>query len=972
MHFDFCYHETTIPQVHAERPRAFYIPFPSERFSLEIGASPFVTLLRDWKFSYFPRLPEDIFACPPSKKEKVPFCWQMRGYDKHRYFNFFYPIPFCPPRVLKENPCGLYETSYAVGKIEGRHYIVFEGVDSCLYLFVGEKFVGYTTVSHSQAEFDITGYLCENAENTIRAVVFKWCSGTYLEDQDKLRMTGIFREAYILRREEEHLRDYKIETDVDGENGIIRFRADRSCKLKLCFGGRELAYREGSEAEFRLPGAHLWCAEDPTLYTLIIHAGREYIREYVGIRKIEICGAVFRINGRAVKFRGVNRHSMTKNGYVETIADLRRDLRLMKAHNINAVRTAHYPPHPLFPVLCDMAGIYLMEEADLECHGMQTIHYYGDGTNADRLSESAAWSDVYLHRAERMYERDKNRQSIVMWSLGNEAGWGRNFVSMAGWLHARDSRPLHYEGAWAPGGWRDGGVLDVCSRMYPPVEEMRELLEKGIARPFVLCEYTHAMGNSCGDAKDYWHLIESRKELCGAFVWEWCNHTVLHGKKAFYGGDFGEKEYSRRYEGNFCADGLVDTDRAPHSSLKELAEVYAPARVVLDGGSFRVCNRKDHSSLDDLTCRCVFRRNGETVTEYDVDIASLPAGESRDAGIPLLKAEGYVTVDFVFERRGEYVCSSQIVLSDDYPCPHGKGAACLQKENNCIRASAKTYEACFNENGMLSHFSRSGENMLLEPVSVNVWRAPADNDVCFAEEWAGYRLAYAQFFAEKTEICGQRVIVSGKIVADIVEPLLSVQIEYQLFEDGIGISMLAEKGEWVRHIPRFGFVFHLREDFSGVAYFGRGKGEAYEDKLLSAPVGVYESQADAMYVSYVRPQENGAHCGSRWVSLQAKNEMFSLHSPHDFSFSVSPFSLHDYAAHPFDMKKPGGVFLFADYRMCGVGSGACGPATAEKYLLKEKEMSVRFFLRAARLHNRDAGKTKGGRTDVSESNSRMD
>ena len=408
---------------------------------------------------------------------------------------------------------------------------------------------------------------------------------------------------------------------------------------RLFFGGEKVASAEGGSAVFEIENAKLWSAERPDVYELVIFCRGEYIREYVGIRRVETDGSVLKLNGAPIKLKGVNRHSMTVNGYVETLSDLERDLKMFRKYNINTVRTSHYPPHPLFPVLCDLYGIYLMEEADLETHG--TILQHNDPSDLGFFSDISSderWKELYLHRARRMYERDKNRASVIIWSVGNESGWGCNTEAMALYLRGADTRPVHYEGVYDPVAdeWREENCLDLCSRMYPSLQDVCKILDRGVQKPFVLCEYTHAMGNSCGDVKDYWDIIYAREEMCGAFVWEWCNHNVYRDGKILYAGDFGEEDKNYCRDGNFCTDGLVDTDRTPHPSLLEVAEVYAPAAVERTEEGFFVRNRRDFLSLDDLACTCTLRKNGEAVQTYSVDVTGIPARAAKRAALPPL------------------------------------------------------------------------------------------------------------------------------------------------------------------------------------------------------------------------------------------------------------------------------------------------------------------------------------------------
>ena len=938
----FSYHLQLKTQVNACKPRSYYIPFPNETFSFEKGASAFVTELKDWSFGFFEELPENVLEAALPARVRVPHCWQRDGFDKDMYSNIAYPFPFDPPYIDKPIPCGIYETKVRIADTQDEYYLNFEGADSCLYLFVNGAFAGYSTVSHSSAEFDVTSLL-KAGESTVRVVVMKWCTGSYLEDQDKLRMNGLFRDVYLLRRERGHLHDYKITSDVRGDTGVIRFSCDKPCRLTLLDGEKEIACREGKDAEFLIPGARLWTAETPEVYTLHIACGREHFREYVGIRTIAADGAVFRINSAPVKFKGVNRHSMTVNGYVESIGDLERDLKMFKRYNINAVRTAHYPPHPLLPVLCDLYGIYLLEEADLETHG--TVLQHNDASELTRfsdLSADEAWKELYVHRAERMVARDKNRASVVIWSVGNESGWGCNTEASANAIHALDSRPVHYEGVYDPvtDDWREEHCLDVCSRMYPSCKDIRKLLDRGVNKPFVLCEYTHAMGNSCGDVSAYWELIYARSELCGAFVWEWCDHNVVKDGKMLYAGDFGEEDDNYRRDGNFCTDGLVGIDRTVHSSLLEVAEVYAPAAVIRAEDGIRIVNRRDFCSLDDLSCVCTLRENGREVRTFPVDISKIPPRGSKTLALSLPEAKGYTTLDFVFTKAEEYVSSSQLVLSDKTPLAAGVEPAAVTRTQKGFLAEGN-YRAVLDESGMLCSLQRAGE-LLRAPVRVSLWRAPTDNDIYARQRWEKSRLQQAKFFPKERTANGNEVTCSGVIVAGMVEPIADMALTYSFFRDKISVRLRVQRRAWVEDFPRVGLLFPLEKELRNVTWFGRGRGEAYEDRTLACPTGLYKSVVREMYVPYVRPQENGSHCGSRCVALSGGGRTVAFRSETDFSFCASPYTAEDFRPHQFEMRESDDVNLYLDYRMSGLGSHSCGPELDQKYRITEQDIVFSF------------------------------
>ncbi len=946
------YHETLIPQVGAEKQRCYYIPFPNDTFSMIKTDSTQVTLLFKWKFAFYERYREGILQQSPEKEYDVPFMWQLKGFDYNQYANFFYPFPFDPPFIRKDNPCGVYETEYFCENNDEKRYLVFDGVDSCLYLFVNGTFVGYSTVSHCQAEFDITPFLKKGEKNTLTVLVFKWCAGSYLEDQDKLRMSGIFRDVYVLSRPAEHITDYKIVTDTDGTNGTISFSCDKSATVRLYDGNVLLAEKTGEELEFAIENAKLWTSETPNLYRLVISYNGEFMEEVVGIRHVEVLDGIFTVNYKPVKFKGVNRHCMTTEGYVESLEIMQKDIELFKKYNINAVRTSHYPPHPDFLRLCDENGIYVMDEADIESHGLATIHYQGSDSKWDYLADHPDWLHVYLHRQERMYERDKNRQCIVMWSLGNEAGWGNNFKECIKYLHSVDTRPVHYEGCrvLATKEWREVELLDVASCMYVRVENCKQRIESGVGMPFVLCEYTHAMGNSCGDVKKYWDYIYSEERFCGAFVWEWCNHSVKIGEGQYiFGGDFHEKEPPSRHEGNFCVDGLVDTDRRVHPSLEEVAQVYAPVDVAYENGEYVFINRYDFSSLDGLKCVATKRVNGVVAESVNVDITGIPARQRKAIALAFAADENsYTTVDFEFSTADGRVCARrQAVLSDRYPTSKTKETATVERTATGAKICGKDYAVEIAENGMISSIVSDGMEYLKNAVRLQLYRATIDNDMPYLVDWMRERLEFIRPTTVSMEVQGNTVKIFGRIVADIVEPLYDYELEYQGFADRVEVSVNAKKREWVLSVPRFGFGFDLDGTFAQVEYFGRGTDEAYLDRLQNCPVGLYNGEVSSMNFEYQKAQESGSHCGSRMVNVfNSQKKGLIIESETDFSFSAKPYAYNECTRHNFELPTDTGkTVLSVDYKMAGVGSAACGPELDACYRILEDEIIFKFSIK---------------------------
>ena len=586
--------------VGTEPLRAYYVPFGK-------GAEPsynreeserFLSLNGTWKIRAYESVSDaDGFWNGAGDEEiPVPSCVQYYGYDFFQYTNVRYPFPFDPPHVPAKNPAYHYSRTFT-GRGKGeKTYLVFEGVDSCFYLYVNGAFAGYSQISHRISEFDITRLVTEG-ENKIDVLVLKWNFGSYLEDQDKWRFTGIFRDVYLLFRPSKHLTDYKIETFVRGADGVVAFENRSKLSAKLTFNGESKEVGAGGSVSFLVKDARLWSAETPYLYPLSVECGEEVVFERVGIRTSEVKDGVYLLNGKPVKFYGVNRHDFhPEKGAAVSLEDMRGDILLMKKLNVNAVRTSHYPSSPLFYELCDEYGIYVMSESDLESHGSVMCDDTSYCTGFALVPQNPVFADNSLQRQRCNVEQNKNRPSVVIWSIGNEAGWGRNMIESAKEIRRLDSRPVHYEGVWNRDpeefGKEDyyGAPLDLVSRMYPDISWMKNeyLTDERETRPLVLCEYAHAMGNGPGSLKDYWELMESSERFTGGFVWEWADHGVKYGGDGFrYGGDFGEYEH----DSNFCIDGIVSPDRKIKAGTLSMKHAYQPLRFTRKGNELVVFNK---------------------------------------------------------------------------------------------------------------------------------------------------------------------------------------------------------------------------------------------------------------------------------------------------------------------------------------------------------------------------------------------
>lgn len=620
-------HDNTMPM------RSYYIPASQKMNTLiehREDSDRFQLLNGVWKFQYYKSvydLKEAFYRTSFNTKDfddiTVPGVWQIAGYDSPQYTNIRYPFPFDPPYLPQDIPCGAYvrKFTYHENIDAPKIYLNFEGVDSCFFVWLNGKYTGYSQVPHATAEFDVTEFLKEG-ENTIAVLVLKWCDGSYLEDQDKFRMNGIFRDVYLLKRPERAIWDYHITTQIKENTAKIKLNVtfDFSIPVSVIIEDQARAVvatgtiSDDGSIEFKIPNPTLWNTEHPYIYTLTLQSSYETIVDYIALRTIEIRDKVIYFNGQKIKFRGVNRHdSDPETGFTVSVPQIKKDLSLMKQHNFNSIRSSHYPNAPYFYQMCDLYGFMVIEEADIEAHGPYML-YRKEDTDYNRfkrwnekIADDPIWEESILDRVQHMVQRDKNRFCIVMWSMGNESAYGCNFEKALRWTKKFDPcRLTQYESAR----YRNYDVtydysnLDLYSRMYPAMNEIEEYLEEDGSKPFLLVEYCHAMGNGPGDLEDYFQLIQKDDRMCGGFVWEWCDHAIAHGKTEsgktiyYYGGDHDEE----LHDGNFCMDGLVFPDRTPHTGILEYKNVYRPVRVVSydqETGKLVLHNYLDFDDLKD-------------------------------------------------------------------------------------------------------------------------------------------------------------------------------------------------------------------------------------------------------------------------------------------------------------------------------------------------------------------------------------
>lgn len=790
-------HDNTLPA------RAYYIP-ASEKMNNLIEhreESDRLQLLNgNWKFKYF----NSIYDLTDNFYEmgydtaafdsiKVPGVWQMSGYDNHQYTNIRYPFPFDPPYLPHDIPCGAYVNHFVYEKDDNapKAFLNFEGVDSCYYVWLNGHYIGYSQVSHATAEFDVTEYLV-NGENTLAVLVLKWCDGSYLEDQDKFRMSGIYRDVYILKRPECAIRDYYIRTDVDGANAKIsvdiRFSKPVYTKIRIedkagaCVAVSEIC--ENGVVQLEIINPVLWNTENPYLYSIIFESDNEVISDYIALRKVEIIDSVIYFNGEKIKFRGVNRHdSDPETGFTISVEQLKKDLMMMKQHNFNSIRSSHYPNAPYFYQMCDLYGFMVIDEADIEAHGPFMI-YRKEDTDYNRfkrwnetIADNPKWDAAILDRVKLMVQRDKNRFCIVMWSMGNESAYGCNFEKALEWTKSFDpDRITQYESAR----YRNYDVtynydnLDIYSRMYPTFDEIEEYLKRDAGKPFLLVEYCHSMGNGPGDFEDYFHMIQDNDLMCGGFVWEWCDHAIAHGKsddgrtKYFYGGDHGEKIH----DGNFCMDGLVYPDRTPHTGLLEYKNVHRPARIVSYDQKTAELILHNYMDFDDL------KDYIDIAYEVTQDGLSIQKGKLKSfSAAP--HCDGKTTLNIAVPEVGRIYLKLTYMLKKEIPLMEKKqvlGFDELKLDNQdsrntmvarLLEQEQKGSEIQLDENdnefivtgndftyvvskktGLFEQIKFGGREYLDKPMELNIWRAPTDNDMYIKAEWkkAHYDEAYTHAY----------------------------------------------------------------------------------------------------------------------------------------------------------------------------------------------------------------------------------
>lgn len=1021
------YENLNILQLNAERPRAAAIPFANAETALanDRTVSPYYQCLNgDWKFNYSEnpyvapeRFFETAYSCEEWDTLPVPSNWQLSGYGVPLYSSSKYPFPVDPPFIPKMNPTGSYIRTFTIqDSWIGRAVILaFDGVDAAFHLWVNGEEIGFGQGSHNRMEFDITAHI-RSGKNKLAVRVYQWSTGSYLEDQDKWRLSGIFRGVYLISVPNVHMLDIRIRTrlDVTYREGLLELdvtlsnRTDRwgeACGIHIELLGQaheqlasqKLAAAEPGpraeavvHAELAISCPELWSAEQPALYTLLLTLtdaqgkATEAHCYNVGFRDISVKDGQILVNGRPVILRGVNRNEFDPDlGHVTTMEAMVRDITLMKQHNINTVRCSHYPNEERWLELCDQYGLYVIDEADLETHGCVFLGEISRWINnpdektayESRLAEDPLWKEAFLDRMVRLVERDKNHPSVIVWSLGNESGYGDNHDAMAAWTREADpTRLIHYERA------KDAPIVDIISSMYPSVDMLIAEGEKEEARPYLMVEFGHAMGNALGNQKEYWDTVYRYPRLCGGLIWEWADLAIRRrtddGSLQYaYGGDFGDVPHS----GHFCIDGLLFPDRSPKPALIEFKKAIEPVTVLPvqpEKGVLLIGNRYDMVSLAHLAVHFRVYRDGTLLEEGELAPLPIPAGGEELVTIPYhtRPADGcgeyWLHISFVLQGSTAWAQAGHEVAWADVPLGHSActepdtktevPAGVARAENNrIITVDGESFTLTFDKlNGEITAWDYEGIAVLTQGPRLNLWRAPVDNDVHLAQQWrdAGYHEldAYVRSIESWTLQDDSAVQIRTESVLGVkgTRPLFRVEQLYTINGSGEVVleNRLTSLKEGLPPLPRAGIRFTMPSRFDRFSWFGRGPHECYADRKASGKLGIYEGSVDEQFVPYIKPQECGSKADVRWAACMDAGGAGLLIAGAGIPLGQVGASRYgtqalSEAKHYTDLMHSGEVEICADLRQTGLGNHSCGFApTLPSYLLAPEltEFTVRL------------------------------
>ena len=991
-------------------PRAYFIPYAkldtlkntdvrAERF-----ASDMVTCLSgEWDFKFYnhcAKVPDTMdTSYLKFDKVTVPSIWQRTGYMEPVYLNCPYEFQLPPPAIPEDMTAGIYRKKFDVADMEKNYILTFLGAANNIEVYLNGTYVGYSEGSHNTAEFDITSKLVEGT-NELVVLMYRWCTGTYLECQDMFRETGIFRDVLLTAYDKSYIYDYAVSSVKNGDKydmtcdvEVPAYGENCTVKVSLYDGENEIASAEQKATQkmsFKFDALDVkeWNAEEPYLYTVYVtlyQNGEEVmsLRNYTGFKTVEIVGNVFYFNGKKIKFKGVNHHdSHPVTGYVMSHADLEKDVVLMKELNVNSVRTSHYPPDPFFITLCDIYGLYVVDEADIETHGAWEV------CNEDNngISHDIKWQHHYVDRVMRMYKRDRSHTSITMWSLGNEAGGYKCQDKCYEYLKDQGTPiPVHYEGVCRT----KRIAYDVVSEMYPDHEEVGQV-GKGIydgkkgkhanvvrgskmnvrkqyaEKPYFLCEYVHAMGVGPGGMEEYWDLFYKYDNLMGGCIWEWVDHAVYHTPddpkypyQYTYGGDHKEP----RHDGNFCVDGLMYPDRTPHTGALQMKEIYRPVRVEsADGNVFRFTNTNRFRNASYLTMKWVLERNG---VAYDNGTVALDIEPEATLDVEIdfkeINKENDFIINFICFDGDREISREQVVLNDvsvAYDL-HKTGKICVESDGNKVKVKFDGGEAVFSaENGNITSYKMNKKEYLNQNPACgtkgfvpNVFRAPLDNDREIAEKWSKLKLDDVTVVLDAFDVCLDGNCASVMSVYNIKggkKDLFECMVDYTISPVGeMKVRAVLNKviDEKI-NLPRFGMTVELPAEFKDVEYYGRGSAENLPDLKAQSPMGIFRSTVHEMHEPYIMPQDNGEHCNVKWLDVSDDEG----HSIRVYAEERFAFNIHDYtqdnlykAKHQEDIVNVDSSVLTIDGYVRGTGTNSCGPETLPEYVIDEDSMLIFEF-----------------------------
>lgn len=949
-----------------------------------------ISLNGEWAFKYVdaPELSPEGFeqsgACEGWDKIDVPSVWQLRGYDKMHYTDVLYPFPVNPPHVPDENPTGIYKKTVVLDEqwMEKDTVLKFHGVDSAFDVWVNGNHVGFGKVSRLPSEFDITGFV-KTGENDITVRVYKWSDGTYLEDQDMWWLSGIYRDVELINEEKNAVLDLRVNGTLDDSYkngfftaGITMKQAGTNLGWKLSYKGKTVLegelVSEGKDIciEAEIPEVHTWTAETPELYEFTVMTENQEVTVRCGFRKIEIKDKNFRVNNQVILLNGVNHHDYNpREGRRVTREQMESDIRLMKQYNINAVRCSHYPANEYFYDLCDEYGLYVIDEADLECHGFEWVENY------TWITDDETWKDAYVDRSVRMVKRDRNHPSIIMWSMGNESAFGCNFRSAAEAIRELDdTRLVHYEGDF------EAEVTDVYSTMYTRLKGLKEIAEYQIKgdKPHVMCEYGHAMGNGPGGLKAYQDMYRKYKRLQGGFLWEWYDHGIYteeKDKKYYkYGGNYGDFPTN----GNFCIDGILMPDRTPSPGMEEYKQIIAPVEITAVEGSMnkiQIRNYYDSLNLDTTTLYWEVKAEDQMIQDGTVEGLSVAPHEGKIIALPITAFELQENTDYYLnltvcqKEERNYAPAGYEIKKVQIPMQ-------IRKDGFSVRETADKLQVTEEQGGLtvensrvtakfstvfgkLISFGKDGKEYLTEGPRMNVYRATIDNDMYKKEDWMNKY--FIQKPVEETEYVSclkedDKVIVRIGTFFSCYNQSWGFECDYTYTVYSCGQMKVEIQGKAVQRgklepafLPRIGVIMKGNKNFQKTMWYGMGPGESYVDSKAASIMGIYENTVDGMMTDYVFPQENGHHEQVKWFRIGDGKDGLLCKMEEKLGLNLANYTDEslEKAQHPFEIEKADDVIIHLDYRQSGLGSNSCGEEQLEENKVKLQDFAMAFTVQAA-------------------------